>query len=186
MEDLIRFINQYTRLDQNTEQALRELVESESCRKNEYLLREGQVCRKVWFILAGSVRKYYLHEGKEITTWIHFENEMFTSLSSYFQQKPSGEYLQACENTTLLSISYANSLKLNKHPQMRSFSKLHLEEQFSIIDKVSKKFSQMSAPDKYAALTEMAPSLIKRAKLGYIASIMGVSQETLSRIRARK
>jgi CRP-like cAMP-binding protein len=186
MENLIRFINQYTRLDQNTEHALRALVESESYIKNEYLLREGQVCNKVWFILAGSVRKFYHHEGKEITTWIHFENEMFTCLSSYFQQQPSEENLQACENTKLLSISYANSLKLNKYPQMSSFSKLHIEQQFSVIDNVSRKFSQMSAADKYNALSEMAPALIKRAKLGYIASIMGVSQETLSRIRAKK
>lgn len=186
MDDLIRFINQYTRLDKNAEHALRELVESESYRKNEYLLQEGQICTRVWFIQSGSVRKFYLHEGKEITTWIHFENEMFTSLSSYFQQQPSEEYLQACENTKLLSISYANSLKMNEYPQISNFSKLHLEEQFSIIDKVSKKFSQMNAAEKYDALAEMTPGLIKRAKLGYIASIMGVSQETLSRIRAKK
>jgi CRP-like cAMP-binding protein len=186
MKNLIRFINQYTRLDQNTERALRELVEDETYIKNQYLLREGQVCTRVWFIQTGSVRKFYLHEGKEITSWIHFENEMFTSLSSYFQQKPSEENLQACENTKLLSISYANSLKLNKYPQMSSFSKLHIEEQFSVVDSVTRKFSQMSAADKYAALAEMAPTLIRRAKLGYIASIMGVSQETLSRIRAKK
>ncbi len=186
MENLINFIRQYTRLDKDAEEALRENIDSESYSRNEYLLQEGQICSRVWFIQTGSVRKFYLHEGKEITVWIHFENEMFTSLSSYFQQQPSDEYLQACETTTLLSISYVNSQKLNRYQQLGKFSKLHLEEQFSIIDKVSKKFYQMSALEKYEALTELAPSLMKRAKLGHIASIMGVSQETLSRIRAKK
>lgn len=185
MENLINFIRQYTRLDKEAEEALIEYIEPGSYSKNGYLLQEGQICSRVWFIQTGSVRKFYLHEGKEITVWIHFENEMFTSLSSYFQQQPSDEYLQACEDTALLSISYTNSLKLNSYPQIGKFSRLHLEEQFSIIDKISKKFSQMSALEKYKALAEMTPTLIKRAKLGHIASIMGVSQETLSRIRAK-
>lgn len=186
MQQLIQYINQYTPLDKDAENALRDKVEFEFYCKNEFILEQNQKSNKIWFLKSGLVRKFYLHEGKEITSWIHSENEMFTSMHSYFHQKPSQEYIQAIEKSELISITYQNSLELNKYPQMAIFSNKLITEQFAAIDEISKKFSLMSAKEKYDKLSEIAPQIIQRAKLGYIASIMGVSQETLSRIRSKK
>lgn len=185
MEQLINFINKFTPLDNEVINELEKRVEFETFTKNTFILKEGAKANKVWFITSGLVRKFYIEDGKEITTWIHSENEMFTSMHSYFNQKPSGEYLQAIENTELISLSYLNSQELSKYPQMQIFGNNLITKQFACIDEFSKKFSLMNAKEKYDALSEVAPQIIKRAKLGYIASIMGISQETLSRIRSK-
>lgn len=186
MQQLIQFINKYTKLDENVIQELEKRIEFESFSKNSYILEQGSKANKVWFLKKGLVRKFYVENGKEITTWIHSENEMFTSMHSYFHQKPSQEYLQAIEDSVVISISYKNSLELNKYPQMNAFGSNMITKQFACIDEFSKKFNLMSATEKYEAISEIAPQIIKRAKLGYIASIMGISQETLSRIRSKK
>jgi CRP-like cAMP-binding protein len=186
MQQLINYMNQYTQLSNESIQALEEKVVFESHKKNEIILHQGTRANKVWFIKKGMLRKFYYNEGKEITTWIHTENEMFTSMHSYFHQKPSQESIQAIEDSVLISLSYEKSIELNQFPEFNTFSQELLTKQFSAIDEFSKRFSLMSAADKYKALAEVAPEIIKRAKLGYIASILGISQETLSRIRSKK
>lgn len=186
MQELIKFINQYTKLSKESVVALKQRVEFETYKKNEIVLHQGDRANKVWFIKKGFLRKFYYNNGKEITTWIHAENEMFTSMHSYFQQKPSQEFIQAIEDSELISLSYEKSLELNQYPEFNSFSQELLTKQFSAIDEFSKRFSLMSAAEKYKTLAEIAPEIIKRAKLGYIASILGISQETLSRIRSKK
>jgi CRP-like cAMP-binding protein len=187
MDQLVAFIERYTPVSIELVQELERLVVKETIEKNGYILKANQVCSKVWFLNRGMVRKFYLDPwGNEVTIWIHFENEMITSLNSFFNQKPSTENIQACEKSELISISYSNSNMLSKYPQMEAFTRRHLQQQFACIDEVSKKFSLLDAKGKYEMLSQIAPELIKRAKLGHIASIMGVTPETLSRIRTKK
>lgn len=185
MEQLIKFINTYTHLDDEVINELSKRVVFETFKKNEFILKQGSRANKVWFIKSGLVRKFYLNEGKEVTVWIHAENEMLTSMHSYFNQKPAQEYIQAIEDTEIISITLENSQALSKYPQMEFFSKELINRQFACIDEFSKKFSLMSAKEKYESLLEIAPHIIQRAKLAYVASIMGVTQETLSRIRSK-
>ncbi|HEX2919785.1 MAG TPA: cyclic nucleotide-binding domain-containing protein [Bacteroidales bacterium] len=183
MQQLIDFINRYTDLDTESIQALKRNVEFETFSRNQFILNEGRTCNKVWFIKSGMVRKFHLFNGKEITTWIHLENEMFTSLGSYINSIPATEYFQACENTALISITKENSLKLSAFPQLAQFSNNLLGDQLAKIDIMSAKFKTMTAAEKYKLLLSLSPELFKRAKLGYLASVMGITQETLSRIR---
>ena len=162
---------------------MEELAEIESYSKNQYILEPGQPCNKIWFIKSGMVRKFYLHEGKEITTWIHTEDDTFTSLQGYSQRTPANEYLQACEHTEVISITRQNSEKLVEFPQFAVFSNALMEREFVNIDIHTKELNQRDAKGKYEYLRTIAPEIIKRAKLGHIASILGVTQETLSRIR---
>ncbi len=138
---------------------------------------------KIWFLEKGMVRKFHLHEDKEITSWIHTENETFTSLQSYAQNTPSDEYLQACEATSVISITRANSEKLAQISQFVIFSNALMEKEFVNIDRHSRELNIRDAKGKYEYLREIAPEIIKRAQIGHIASILGISRETLSRIR---
>ena len=185
MESLIRYINQFVLLDRQAIDALYKYAEIEHFPKNSKILEEGQYCRKIWFIKKGMVRKYYWHKGKEITTWMHTENDIFTSLPAYAGQIHSTEFIEACESTELISISRKNSEKLAQFHPFVEFSNLLMEKQFVEIDVNTKKLNQLDASGKYSYLCKMAPELIKRAKLGHIASILGITQETLSRIRKR-
>ncbi|MCG6188294.1 Crp/Fnr family transcriptional regulator [Maribellus maritimus] len=183
MQKLIDYINQYAKLDDAAILELELRAEIEKFKKNEFILEQGEYCNKIWFIKSGMVRKFHLHEGKEITAWIHVVNDIITSLYSYFHQTPAIEYLQACEETELIGISRENSKKLAQFPQFVTFTNVLMGEHFVKIDTNSREFGLMSAKEKYDYLKQISPEMIKRAKLGHIASLMGVTQETLSRIR---
>lgn len=183
MQQLIEYIEEFVKLDSETVAGLKEFAKIEVYSKNQHILHQGQRCNKIWFIKSGMVRKYYIHDGKEVTAWIHVENETFTSLQSYAQNTSSDEYLQAIENTEVISITKRNSEKLAQFPQIMTFVNAMMGKEFANIDKHSKELSQRDAKGKYEYLREIAPEIIKRAKIGHIASIIGVSRETLSRIR---
>ncbi|WP_167619509.1 Crp/Fnr family transcriptional regulator [Maribellus sediminis] len=183
MEQLINYIEQIVKLDDAAKAALHELAAIEHFAKNEFILEPGQRCNKIWFLKAGMVRKFFFHDGKEKTVWITTENEIFTSLQSYAQRRHSDEYLQACEKCEVISISRGNSEKLIRFPAFVTFTNTLMEREFSNIDKNTKALSSTDARGKYEYLKKIAPEMTKRAKLGHIASLLGISQETLSRIR---
>jgi len=185
MKLLIDYIDKFAKLDDEAIRALNEFAEIETFKKNQYILQQGNRCNKIWFLKSGMVRKFYIHDGKEITIWIHTENDIFTSLQSYAQNTPSCEYLQACEDTETISITKQNSEKLIQFPQIVTFTNVLMEREFVNVDIHSKALNSKDAKGKYEYLREIVPEVVKRAKLGYIASIMGVSQETLSRIRKK-
>lgn len=183
MQKLIDYITQFVKLDSEAVKVLENLAEVETFKKNQYILEQGQRCNKIWFINSGMVRKFHLCDGKEVTAWIHTENDTFTSLQSYAQNNLSDEFIQACEDTEVISITKNNSKKLAKYPQFMIFTNALMEREFVNIDKHTKALNQRDAKGKYEYLREIAPEIIKRAKIGHIASIIRVSRETLSRIR---
>lgn len=185
MNQLTNFINKYAPLDKTAESAIANAARKESLQKNEILLQPGQYCHKLWFIKSGLIRRFYVHHDKEITTWIYYENQWFTASQSFFKEEPSTEYIQACEASELISISKEASQKLLEYPSIQKFSNLHLQEMLACTEKFIQEFTPLSAAEKYQYLFDNVPTIVKRAKLGHIASLMGVSQETLSRIRAR-
>ncbi len=183
MKQLVDFIETIVKLDQDCLDDLYRLAEIEVYKKNQFILKAGQYCNKIWFLKKGMVRKYHLHNEKEITTWIHLENDTFTSLVSYSRNQPSDEYLQACEDTETIGITRQNSEKLVIHPQFVLFSNTLMAREMANIDIHTKELAERDARGKYEYLRLIAPEMVKRAKLGYIASVLGLSQETLSRVR---
>ncbi|MCG8309053.1 MAG: Crp/Fnr family transcriptional regulator [Cytophagales bacterium] len=183
MQQLIEYIERFVKLNSEAIKELEKRTELESYTKNRHIIEAGQRCNKLWFLKKGMVRKYQIWDGKEITAWIHVENEMFTSLQSYAQNIPADEYLQACEETEVISITKTNSEKLARFTEFMIFSNALMEREFVNIDIHTKALNQRNARGKYEYLREIAPEMTGRAKLGHIASIIGVTQETLSRIR---
>lgn len=183
MQKLFRYIEQFVELDNEAKVLLENFVEIKTYRKNDFLLEQGKKCNKIWFLAEGMVRKFRIIDGCEHTCWIHTENDIFTSLQSYMQQTLSEEYIQACETIEVISISKEKSLRFSENEKLNRFGKRIMEEAFANIDKHSVEFANRNAREKYKYLGQIAPEMIKRAKLGYIANILGISQETLSRIR---
>jgi len=184
MQKLINYIQQFVNLDSQTIKALEKHITIEHYNKNQNILECGQWCNKIWFIDTGMVRKFYLHDGKEVSSWIHTENEIFTSLQNYWTQTQSTEYLQTCETTRLFSISKASSIQLDTFPAMKTFSRKLIEQEMVKVEAHSRELRNLDSKEKYAYFCQIAPEVVKRAKLGHIASILGITQETLSRIRS--
>jgi CRP-like cAMP-binding protein len=183
MHALISYIETFVPLDPASVEALHELAEIEEYRKGEHILVPGQRCNRIWFLKSGMVRKYYVEDGREVTVWIHTENETFTSLQSYSLAIPGNEYLQACEDTVAISITRQNSEKLIQFPPFVTFTNALMQREFVNIDVHTRAMQGKDARGKYEYLQIIAPEMVKRAKLGHIASILGITQETLSRIR---
>lgn len=184
MTELINFIKQFHEIDKLTEEAIEDCFVLERIRKNEFILERGKVCSKISFIKQGLIRRYYLNDEKEVTKWLYHDNHWIASLASYFAQKPSFEYLQACEETTLYSLSYHNEQELLKLPQFKDFHLKFLRCSLTAFEEFHFVFETMSASNKYEYLLEKFPLMVQRAKQKHIASLLNISQETLSRIRS--
>jgi signal-transduction protein with cAMP-binding, CBS, and nucleotidyltransferase domain len=184
MTELIEFINSYVELDSETEQAILDYFKTEVYEKNDFILEEGKICSKVSFIKSGLVRRFYLDDGMEITNWMYSDNQWLTSMTSFFDQKPSFENFQACEKTILYSLSYAYEQRLLEYPLFSKFHIKLLRQYLASLNEFHHKYKLMNANQKYSYLLTYFPEIIKKAKLKHIASLIDVSQATLSRIRA--
>lgn len=187
MSQLVSYIKQYINLSEEAEREIKELVFLEKLNKGHELLQEGKTCNRFYFLAEGTIRGYYYFKGKDITHWVYAEGNMVTSWHSFIKQEPAEEYLEVTEASVLESITNEQlNILYKKYPELERFGRLIIEEQIAIIDQFYKGFYFLSAKEKYQALIAVFPSVIQRANLGHIASMLGISQETLSRIRGSK
>jgi len=159
----------------------------EQIEKGTLLVKEGQVAHRLYFLAKGTARTYYVHNGKDITSWIYKENTPFTTWYSYLEQQPSFENLEVLEDATLVSFSKNALEELYKdQPALERYGRKMMEQQLSFLDAFYKGYLFMSAKEKYDLLLSVFPDVTLRVNLGHVASLLGISQETLSRIRSLK
>jgi CRP-like cAMP-binding protein len=153
--------------------------------KKHVLIKENHQHDFAYFVIKGAVRSYYLKDGVEVNTWFALEHDMVGSLHN-FKDKPSRETIELVENSTLISINLKQIKPLMySNIQIANFINVIIEDYALFLeDKIY--FSQMmSSIDKYLILQEKEPQLFQRIPLTYIASFLGISRETLSRLRAK-
>jgi len=153
--------------------------------KKHILISENQRQDFAYFLISGAVRSYYLKDGIEVNTWFAFEGDMAGSLQN-FKDKPSRETIELIEDSTLISIDLREiKLLMFSNIQVANFINAIVEEYALFLeDKIY--FSQLtSAMDRYEMLLEKEPKVFLRVPLTYIASYLGISRETLSRLRAK-
>lgn len=184
MIELINHISKFQRLDTKTEEAVRSFFKEEVYKKNEFILEEGKICSKISFIKSGLVRRFYINEGKDITEWIYYGLQWLTSTASFIHQKPSLEYLQACEETVLYSLTYSDEQKLLEYPLFAKFYIKLLRNFLASFNEFRYTFNLMPTQEKYRFLLNNFPEIIQRGKLKHVASMLDITQETLSRIRS--
>ena len=184
MTELLKFINRIQEIDEKTEEAIKFYFEKEHYKKNEYILKENKICTKISFIESGLVRRFYLEDGEEVTKWIYYDNQWIGSMSSFYRQEPSFEFIQASEDTTVYSLSNAHEQALLEYPLFFKFYALFLRQSLAAFYEFHFVFTSMTAQKKYSYLIEKFPLIIQKAKQKHVASLLNVSPETLSRIRA--
>ncbi|MEP6806869.1 MAG: cyclic nucleotide-binding domain-containing protein [Flavobacterium sp.] len=123
MTELITVINSFQELDLETENAIKYYFVEEKFKKDELIIQEGEICNKIYFIKSGTVRRFCIENGLELTRWIYTDEQFVTSLSSFFEQRPSFENFQACQETIVYSLSYKDEQILLQYPL---FSKFHI------------------------------------------------------------
>lgn len=160
-------------------------LEQVSLPKGYHLFREGRTGTQLYIIERGIARAFSVRDNKEITFWFGTEGDIAISYYSYVANKPGYETVELLEDSILYTISQENLQQLfstnieiaNWGRKLAEYELIRTERDFMI---------QQSLPAavRYQQLLEQNPQLIRRVQLGYIASYLGITQVTLSRIRA--
>ena len=156
-------------------------------KKGETLVKQGQHSDKAYFIVSGSTRAYYLNDGKDITDWFAFENDFICAINSFFQNIPSPHFIEVLEDTQLLVISRDDIMKLSD--KYHDFERLTNRVATKTMLKLQARIVSMqfqSAEQKYQNILLAYPNITQRVPLTHIASYIGITLETLSRIRKLK
>lgn len=163
------------------------LFEHSRLKKGNFLLKSGKKCNKLSFIQSGLLRMFAMVDGNEVTQWIATKGYFSTDLASFIYEKPSRLSLQALVDTEVFSITKENYDKIgNIVPNWNA-----LEKQFLILcfitleDRVFSHLS-MSAEQRYQAFFNENKALFNEVPLQYIASMLGMTPETFSRIRKKQ
>ncbi len=183
--ELKKFIQQYGHFNtQDMDEIVNEFA-FKKVKKEEYLLKQGQVCKELFFVRKGCLRLYYTVNGVEITVWFSFEDNSAIELSSFLSGVPSEYFLQAIEDSEILIISKSKLLKLYKtHSVMEQVMRTFWED---VILNLLKRFTALqkdSAEKRYLDLLSK-PNYSQRIPQKYLASYIGVTPTSLSRIRRK-
>lgn len=181
-----KYLMQMTQIDGESFDIAMKYLKIERVEKGDFLVRQGQICNKIAFINEGLFRIYYLKDGVEINTCFCKENSITSSFNSFINQVPSTESIQALENSVIVTLLSANLLNLYKESPMWQNIRLILTEKECLrLSDRADTLSFDSAQVKYKNLLKYQPEIIQRVSVQHIASYLGVSRETLSRIRSQ-
>lgn len=153
--------------------------------KNEMILNQGKICKNLHFIETGLARGFRIDdEGKDITNWFAPEGTLATSAYSFISQKPSFENIIALEDCTMRTISRKSLYELyNQFPEMNEMGRELVEIYYLELEERVNALQFQTAKQRYENFVKQDGYLLQRTSLGYIASYLGITQETLSRIR---
>ena len=150
------------------------------------LVEEGQVARELYFINRGCLRFYYNRDGDEITGFIFLENMFATALDSFLQQEPSAQIVETLEDCELLVISYSALQQLYDYStNFQIFGRKLAEQRLVNAQRILSSYILDSPEERYRKLLATQPEWLLRVPQHYIASFLGITPVSLSRIRKR-
>jgi len=175
-------------ISEEAERIIQTALKREELPKGHFLFKKDEICTEIFFIEQGFARVYYYSDsGREITANFYSENSFLTSIDSFYHRKTANDYCELTEDSVVYSVSYTEfELLFNKHHEIAKLG-------FHVIFNMAKEMTEyifslkfQTAEDKYNALLISNPNILQRVSLRHIASYLGITQETLSRIRSGK
>ncbi len=186
-QDLSFYIKQYFNIVNDHD--LNVIVNSfklEEIKKNEYFLEHGKESKRLSFINAGLFRIFTYYNDKEVTQWISSKGYFITDLSSFIFNTPARWNIQALSDAKIYTISKEDYKKLVELvPAWHEIEKLFIAKCFTILEERVFTFLSMSAEERYEYFFENNKELFNQVPLQYIASMLGMSAETFSRVRKK-
>lgn len=184
MEQLRNCITNQINIDKESLESIESSFEVKTFKKGAYFLKSGNICREMAFIQSGYLRMYDIADGKEITFWVGSSGKFITSLSSFIFETENFWNIQAVTDCEILTISREKHFELCKHrPKWLEFDNLLLAHSFALLEK--NMFSQLhtTAQQRFEQLLNNEPALFNHVPLQHIASMLGITPESLSRLR---
>lgn len=182
-----KITEEYSVLSNETIEKWKENIKILDLKKGTQLVKEGKLTNKLYFIYKGSAKAYHVKDGKLITDWFAFNNHFICAITGYFLKEPSEHCIELTENSIILEFERESLIELSKkHHDFETLSRI-------VITKVMLKLQQRvvylqfaTAKERYEFLLKQYPEIESHISLGDIASYIGITQETLSRIRTKK
>jgi CRP-like cAMP-binding protein len=182
---LIDYVSQIAPLTDAEIQAIIELVKVKAYGKGKVLVREGQISNTCFFVLQGCVRQYFLIDGEEKTTHFFTEGMPVNSTFSY-DNKPAKFYLVCNEDSILVEGRPEDEQNFfQQMPRMETLSRIGVEKELQKSQEVLADYITSSPEERYLNLLQTRPDLLDRVPQFQLASFLGVTPESLSRIRKR-
>lgn len=186
MNPILDFLSAFTTVSAEEREAMTGIIYKAKLKRRELLHRQGDIPKRVAFILKGAVRAYYTDEaGTEHTVAFKFGGQPLMAFDSFTLQAPLQLNAETLEPTELIWTSYDEFFGfLETFPKYEKVLRLLLSEAMSVRNEHMKVMRITSARERYEALCAISPEVIRRVPLKYIASYLGMALETLSRVRA--
>ena len=186
-QKLFSALNQFVMLSPQHQEELSKVVKVQELPQDVVLLALGEVSNHLHFLVEGTVRAVCYQDNKEITAWFGFEGDFVNSFYSFVSRKPSLESIVVMANCKLVSISYEDLQGLYEKDYLwNKLGRLVIENYYIEYGERILSLQSMSASERYDELIDKHPDILTKVKLGHLASYLGITQETLSRLRATR
>ncbi len=153
--------------------------------KGEMILKEGEVCRHIYFIEHGLIRQFYYKNGKEVTEHLGEDHTIFMCIESLFKEEPTRLQVEALEPTLVYAMPKQDlEVVALHHVNIQMMYRKILEESLIISQIHADLVRFESAQSRYKKMCKLNPQVVLRAPLVYIANYLQMTPETLSRVRA--
>ncbi len=185
---LLYYFNKWSDLAEEDEAIILSAFEPVTIKKKKELLVSGQICNYLFFITKGCMRSFYIDsKGVEHIYQIRMDNNWISDLESFFSHNPSKYNIEALEDSHLLRISHERLEQLLLEiPRLERYFRILFQKAY--INALNRLNATMweSAMDRYNDMLKEHPEIFQRVPLVYIASYLGITPESLSRIRKQK
>ncbi len=184
-EGIKRFIRDYVHLSEEDLDFVVSKFKTRYINKNDFVLREGETCKDLIFVKSGCLRLFYIHQGIEVSVWFALQNSSAIEIYSFISETPTNNYLQAIEDSEILYLPKTELDKLYiSHPIMQEMMRKFWED---VILNLLERFTALqrdSAEQRYLDLMNK-PELLLTIPQKYLASFIGVTPTSLSRIKKK-
>ncbi|RMG73603.1 MAG: Crp/Fnr family transcriptional regulator [Bacteroidetes bacterium] len=185
-EALRAFLADIDELSDTDREAIAPLIQVDEYPQGHLLLQAGEIACRCYHVLRGCVRQYQLIDGKDKTTAFFTEGQTIVSFASYTQQQPVAHYWECLEDCVLIVGDMVQERDAyEQFPQLEVITRRMMAEDFGEMQREMSAFMTASPRDRYLRLLETRPELLQRVPQHQLASFLGVTPESLSRIRRR-
>ena len=187
MRNIIDKMNSLYPISDETIQILKENTVLCHFPKRHQLIEANKFCKSAYFIEEGMTRSFWLVNGEEITTSFACEGAIVFSMDELYYNKMSEEFVETLEDVVAYKISLTDLLRLfETNIELANWGRVIHQNEYRRLHRSHKDRLTLSAKDRYEAFKLQFPQMCQRIQLGYIASYLGITLSTLSRLRAYK
>lgn len=155
--------------------------------KRHQLIKSNMYCKWAYFIEEGMTRSFWLVNGEEVTTSFGIEGSIVFSMDEFYYNNPSEEFVEAIEDIVAYKISLTTLTHLfETNIELANWGRIIHQNEYRRLHHSHKELLTLSAKERYEQFKQQFPEVCLRAQLGHIASYMGVTSSTLSRLRVQK